>query len=36
MPRALITGFGPFPGVPHNPSGVLMRRFEICRGWFRV
>src|ERR1044071_7316198 len=22
-PRVLITGFGPFPGVPENPSGWL-------------
>lgn len=26
MRRALITGFGPFPGVKHNPSGVLAER----------
>ena len=25
-PRLLIVGFGPFPRVPHNPSGVLARR----------
>ena len=24
--RALVTGFGPFPGVPDNPSGQLARR----------
>lgn len=26
MTRLLITGFGPFPGVPDNPSGRLARR----------
>ena len=26
MSRLLITGFGPFPGVPDNPSGRLARR----------
>lgn len=26
MNRLLITGFGPFPGVPDNPSGRLARR----------
>jgi pyroglutamyl-peptidase len=26
MRRAYITGFGPFPGVRHNPSGVLAAR----------
>ena len=36
MPRALITGFGPFPGVPHNPSGVLMRRIASSRRWQRL
>lgn len=25
-PRLLITGFGPFPGMPVNPSGALARR----------
>lgn len=24
-PRLLITGFGPFPGQPHNPSAPLVR-----------
>jgi pyroglutamyl-peptidase len=24
--RVLITGFGPFPGAPYNPSGVLAKR----------
>lgn len=36
MPRALITGFGPFPGVPRNPSGVLMRRIAGSRHWQRL
>ncbi|MEH3147841.1 MAG: peptidase C15 [Methylobacterium frigidaeris] len=25
-PRLLITGFGPFPGMPANPTGALVRR----------
>lgn len=36
MPRALITGFGPFPGVPRNPSGVLMRRIAGSKRWKRL
>jgi pyroglutamyl-peptidase len=27
-PRVLITGFGPFPGVPDNPSSWLARTLE--------
>ena len=26
MMRLLVTGFGPYPGVAHNPTGVLARR----------
>lgn len=29
-PTVLITGFGPFPGVPHNLSGDLARRLAIA------
>ncbi len=36
MPCALITGFGPFPGVPRNPSGVLMRRLASTPRWHRL
>jgi pyroglutamyl-peptidase len=25
-PRLLVTGFGPFPGMPANPTGALVRR----------
>lgn len=25
-PQVLLAGFGPFPGVPRNPSGTLVRR----------
>lgn len=27
-PRVLITGFGPFPGAPVNPTETLVRRLE--------
>lgn len=33
---ALITGFGPFPGVPRNPSGVLAARLAASRQWARL
>lgn len=36
MPSALITGFGPFPGVPRNPSGALMQRLAGNRRWARL
>ncbi|HRE20354.1 MAG TPA: hypothetical protein PKW21_04895, partial [Rhabdaerophilum sp.] len=36
MPHALITGFGPFPGVPHNPSGDLMRKVAAAARWQRL
>jgi len=25
IPKLLVTGFGPFPGAPENPTEVLMR-----------
>lgn len=30
--KVLITGFGPFPGVPDNPSGRLARALDGARG----
>jgi pyroglutamyl-peptidase len=27
----LLTGFGPFPGAPHNPTGPLVRELARCR-----
>lgn len=36
MRTALITGFGPFPGVPRNPSEVLARRIAALRIWNRL
>lgn len=36
MPSALITGFGPFPGVPRNPSGELMRQLAHAPRWRRL
>lgn len=32
----LITGFGPFPLVPDNPSGQLARRVATQRIWHRI
>jgi pyroglutamyl-peptidase len=29
-PRVLLTGFGPFPGVPENPSGWLAETLAGC------
>ena len=34
--RALITGFGPFPGVPRNPSGVIARAVAASPRWRRL
>lgn len=34
--RALITGFGPFPGVPRNPSGVLALAIARSPRWKRL
>ncbi|MAY63769.1 MAG: peptidase C15 [Rhizobiales bacterium] len=31
-PRVLITGFGPFPGAPVNPTEALVRRLGTERG----
>ena len=28
--RILLTGFGPFPGVPDNPSSRLIRRIDVA------
>lgn len=35
-PTFLITGFGPFPGVPVNPSETLARRVAGAGGWTRL
>ena len=32
-PRMLITGFGPFPGVPENPSAHLVAMLKASAGW---
>ncbi len=31
MRRVLITGFGPFPGMRHNPSGIIALRLARLR-----
>lgn len=31
MPTILLTGFGPFPGAPDNPSGQIARRLAAIR-----
>ncbi|HEY5378969.1 MAG TPA: pyroglutamyl-peptidase I [Pseudolabrys sp.] len=31
MPTILITGFGPFPGSPYNPTGPLVQRLARLR-----
>lgn len=31
MPTILVTGFGPFPGAPFNPTGSLVRRLARTR-----
>ncbi len=36
MPTALLTGFGPFPGVPRNPSEVLAARIAASKRWARL
>lgn len=36
MPTFLITGFGPFPGVPVNPSETLARRVAGAGSWERL
>jgi pyroglutamyl-peptidase len=34
-PRLLVTGFGPFPGIPKNPSAEAARRIARSRRWQR-
>lgn len=36
MTRLLITGFGPFPGAPRNPSETLAQGLAADRRWRRV
>ena len=36
MTRLLITGFGPFPGVPRNPTDGLARSLAADRRWRRL
>jgi pyroglutamyl-peptidase len=31
MPTILLTGFGPFPGAPNNPSGQIARKLAAIR-----
>jgi len=33
-PKILLTGFGPFPGVPVNPTGALMERIAADTAFF--
>lgn len=33
--RILVTGFGPFPRVPHNPSAIIARRAAQAPVWRR-
>lgn len=35
-PTFLMTGFGPFPGVPVNPSETLARRVAGAKSWGRL
>ena len=28
----LVTGFGPFPGAPFNPTGPLVKQLARCAG----
>ncbi len=35
-PRLLVTGFGPFPGIPRNPSEVAARRLARDPRWRRL
>ncbi|MCZ8182133.1 MAG: peptidase C15 [Beijerinckiaceae bacterium] len=34
--HALVTGFGPFPGVRHNPSGMIALAIGGSGGWKRL
>jgi pyroglutamyl-peptidase len=35
-PRLLVTGFGPFPGIPNNPSAVAAARLARSPRWRRL
>ena len=35
-PRLLVTGFGPFPGIPRNPSAAIARRVAASPRWRRL
>lgn len=35
-PRLLVTGFGPFPGIPKNPSAALASRIQAAPRWARL
>jgi pyroglutamyl-peptidase len=35
-PRLLVTGFGPFPGIPRNPSAEIARRVAASPRWRRL
>jgi pyroglutamyl-peptidase len=35
-PRLLVTGFGPFPGIPRNPSAEAARRLACSLRWRRL
>ena len=35
-PRLLVTGFGPFPGIPKNPSAEAARRVARSLRWKRL
>ena len=36
VPRLLVTGFGPFPGIPSNPSAEIARRVARSPRWRRL
>jgi pyroglutamyl-peptidase len=35
-PRLLVTGFGPFPGTPRNPSAAIAQRVAASPRWRRL
>jgi pyroglutamyl-peptidase len=35
-PRLLVSGFGPFPGIPNNPSAVVARKVAGSTRWRRL
>jgi pyroglutamyl-peptidase len=35
-PRLLVTGFGPFPGIPRNPSAEVAHRLAASPRWRRL